>query len=220
MLIFIFSLLVSTLHAQSPDWVKLSQQNLQKLLELQKQDLRRIDLRSYSTEKQTLMTYGVPKTARAMDVRGMTFRHYVGSGMEKILACNCLKAGFTPYIIYNPGLGREIFEDLYGVFLTTTDAKPQDVGLAANDNYDYIDFELPENSGVLWLEHNIFLVPGRGDVVSWMKPLYLEYQRSGMCDKTMCETFKRIDARGGIDPMFMPVKISCIRQNGKLNCLK
>jgi len=220
MLIFIFSVLLNIVHAQSTDWVDLSQKNLQALLDLQKQDLRRVDLRSYSTEKQTLMTYGVPKTARPMDVRGMTFRHYVGSGMDKILACNCLKAGFTPYIIFNPGLGREIFEDLYGIFLTTTDAKPQDVGLAANDKYDYIDFELADNTGVLWLEHNIFLVPGRGDVVAWLKPLYQEYKSTGKCEKTMCETLQRIDARGGIDPMFIPVKITCQRRNGILKCLK
>jgi hypothetical protein len=220
MLKLFFVLLISLqISASETDWVKLSKTNLDSLLELQKSDLRSIDLRSYSSEKMTLMTYGVPKSAMPLDPKGTRFRHYVGSGMDKILACNCLKAGFTPYIILNPGLGREIFDDLYGIFLTTVDAKPEEVGLSANASYDYIDFELDPDTGVLWLEPKIFLVPGRGDIPEWLKPKYLEYQKSGICtDITLCESFKRIDQHGGINPMFIPVKIKCIKQNSRLTC--
>lgn len=205
--------------ASDTDWIRLSQDNLQQRLELQKSEMRTIDLRAYTSEKQTLLIYGVPKTAKALNPSGKIFRHYVGSGMEKILACNCLKAGFTPYIILNPGLGRQIFEDLYGIFLTTTEAKPEEVGLNANSDYDYIDFQLNPNTGVLWLESKIFVVPGNGDIPTWMKPQYAEYKRTGICEKTMCETFQRIDQRGGgLDPMFIPVEIKCIRQNKKVVC--
>ncbi len=212
-------LFVNIAWSQPDTGIKLSREHLARLLKLQEQDLRSIDLRGYSTEKRTLLTYGVPKSARAMDPKGMTFRHYVGSGMEKILSCNCLKAGFTPYIILSPGLGREIFENLYGVFLTSTDAKPYEVGLPANNNYDYIDFELDDQTGLLWLEPKIFLIPGFGDIPEWLKPKYQKYKKSGVCEPALCDTFYRIDQRGGGNPLFIPIKIKCVKRNETLQCL-
>lgn len=214
----LFLTLLTSFSAIASDWVELSRANLATLLELQKKPMVKEDLRAYSSEKQTLLITGVPKTAKAVNVENKIFRHYVGSGMDKILACNCLKAGITPYIITNPGFGKEIYDDLYGIFLTTTTARPEEVGLNASAASDYIDVELEARTGLLMLEPKIFLVPGQGDIPTWMKPKYLEYQRTGICEPSMCSSFKRFDRRKGIDPMFIPVKIKCVSQNNVKKC--
>ena len=214
----LFCLLFTSFSAVATDWVQLSQDNLETLLELQKKPLLKEDLRSYSSEKQVLLIKGVPKSAKAINAENKTFRHYVGSGMDKILACNCLKAGITPYVITNPGLGKEIYDDLYGIFLTTTTAKPEEVGLSASAISSYIDLELEIGTGLMMLEQKIFLVPGRGDIPGWMKPKYQEYLRTGICEASMCSSFKRFDLRGGSDPMFIPVKIKCVVQDNVKKC--
>ena len=116
----------------------------------------------------------------------------------------------------NPGYSREVYEDLVGIFLTTPLTPPERVGLPRNSNADYIDFTLYDGTPVVQIEKEILLIPGSPDAPEWIKKLYEDYKTTGRYDSHYLEIFKRYDARGGIHPTYMKIKIQSYRLNGKI----
>jgi hypothetical protein len=185
-------------------------------LKKQKQGLARRDIFQGQAERADYIISGIPAQVKTLNPAGMTFRHYIGSNMPIILQSSQLKTGITPYVIMNPGYSREVYEDLVGIFLTTPQTPPERVGLARNPNADYIDFELYPGTPVVFIEKEIFLIPGRPDLPAWLKSLYLEYKRTGRVDTQYVDLFRKVDERGGVNPTFMKVRIKSYRMNGKL----
>lgn len=174
------------------------------------------DLYPNNPEKSSLIISGIPKYVVEVNPKNVVYRHYIGSNMPIILETSQLKTGITPYVIINPGFSREVYDDLVGMFLTTPNTPPEKVGLKANPNADYIDFTLYEGTPVVQIEKEILLIPGRTDAPAWLKTLYEEYKRTGRTATQYVETFKKYDARGGVTPTFMKVKIQSYRMNGKV----
>jgi hypothetical protein len=206
-----------SLGAQTVDsQIKDSQQILKKWLLLQKQGTKSRDLFSGQAERSSLITEGIPAFMKVINPQGVVFRHYIGSNMPIILESSQLKTGITPYVIVSPGYSKEIFETLVGIFLTTPQTPPEKVGLMRNPNADYIDFTLFPGTPVVQLEKEILLIPGRADIVGWMKKPYAEYLRTGRAEAQYIDSFKRFDESGAGNPTFMKVRIQSYRMNGKV----
>lgn len=220
MKLMIFALFI-TLTAQGfaedlSSQLNIAQQQTKRLLELQKKPLQKRDLYEGNPEKADYIISGVPKSVKQVNPKGVVYRHYVGKHMDIVLKTSQLKTGITPYVIMNPGFSREVYEDLAGMFLTTTNTPPERVGLPRDPNYNYIDFTLYEGTPVLEIEPEILLIPGIPDVPEWLKKMYQDYKTTGRYDRHYLETFKKIDARGGANPSFMKVKIVRYKLNGKI----
>jgi hypothetical protein len=188
----------------------------QSWLNSQKKGISKKDIFAGQAERADYIISGIPKFIKAVDPKGVIYRHYTGKATQIILETSQLKTGITPYIVMNPGFSREVYEDLVGIFLTTPQTPPEKVGLPRNPNADYIDFTLYEGTPVIEIEKEILLIPGRPDVPGWLKSLYEDYKTTGRYDPHYLEIFKKIDQRGGINPSFMKVKILKYRQNGKI----
>ncbi len=165
-------------------------------------------------ERESLIISGIPKNIEEIKTRGVVFRHYVGKAMPIILQTKQLKTGITPYVVLKLGFGKEVYEDLVGIFLTTPQTPPQEVGLPASAD-DYIDLEVYSGTPVVKIEKAIFLIPGRADAPEWLKTLYLEYKKTGKANPHYKDTFDKFDRRGGVDPTFMKIKIKSYRFQGK-----
>jgi hypothetical protein len=176
----------------------------------------RRDIFDGQIERASYIVSGIPSFAREVNPRGVVYRHYTGNHTGIILETGQLKTGIVPYVTIQRGFGRDSYEDLTGIFLTYPQTPPERVGLPANPNADYIDFTLFEGTPVVELEKEILVIPGRPDIPAWMKPLYEEYLRTGRTATQYVETFKRIDARGGVNPTFMKINIRSYRLNGKV----
>lgn len=178
--------------------------------------LRKKDIFEGQAERADYIISGIPKFVKEVNPRGVIYRHYTGSHTSIILETKQLKTGITPYIIMNPGYSREVYEDLVGIFLTTPQTPPERVGLPKNDKADYIDFSLYEGTPVVEIEKEILIIPGRPDMPAWLKSLYLDYKATGRHDIHYLDIFKKVDARGGIDPSYMKINILSYRLNGKI----
>jgi hypothetical protein len=183
----------------------------------QKQGLARRDIFQGQAERADYMISGIPAHVKPFNPAGIIFRHYIGSNMPIILKSSQLKTGITPYVIMNPGYSREVYEDLVGIFLTTPQTPPERVGLPRNPYADYIDFELYSGTPVVFIEKEIFLIPGRPDLPAWLKPLYQQYKNTGRTETQYVDLFRRVDERGGVNPTFMKIRIKSYRMNGKLS---
>lgn len=218
----LYSLLISfQLLAQSDSEIITAQikeaQAINKLwIQKKAEGLKKKDIFQGQVERADYIISGIPKHVVEINPKNVVFRHYVGKAMPIILETSQLKTGITPYVIMNPGFSREVYEDLVGIFLTTPMTPPERVGLKADPNADYIDFTLHEGTPVVKIEKEIFLIPGRPDVPEWIKSLYRDYKTTGRYDVHHLELFKKIDARGGINPTFMKVKIQNYRLSGKV----
>lgn len=113
---------------------------------------------------------GVPATAKWVPTEGQIWRHYKGPDeVRRVVAQGQIASGIVPYVIVNPGLSREIYADLSGVFLTRPGVSPKAVGLEAGAN-SYVDFTLDSGkiSAVLEIEPGILLVPGNKAYPDWL----------------------------------------------------
>jgi hypothetical protein len=120
-----------------------------------------------------------------------------------------LKSSFFSYTQVAPGLYSKDFTDLTGVFLTTPDHKPNQVGLAANTTPEfYIDLKLSSSVPLLELEEGILMIPLPHRTRDWVADYYRRYksgEKLSKDDEAMC---KRIEAKGGIPPEYeIPVEI-------------
>lgn len=183
-------------------------------IERKKEGITQRDIYAGQAERADIITSGIPDFVREVNPKGIVYRHYIGKAAPIILETSQLKTGITPYVIISPGYSREVFEDLVGIFLTTPNTPPEKVGLPRNSNADYIDFTLYEGTPVVEIEPEIFIIPGRPDLPSWLKTLYLEYKKTGVANPQYLDLFKRVDARGGVEPTFMTIKIHSYRING------
>jgi hypothetical protein len=177
--------------------------------------LRKKDIFEGQAERADYIISGIPKFVKEVNSKGVVYRHYTGSHTAIILETKQLKTGITPYIIMNPGYSREVYEDLVGIFLTTPQTPPERVGLPKNDKADYIDFTLFDGTPVIEIEKEILIIPGRPDMPAWLKTLYFDYKATGRYDVHYLDIFKKVDARGGIDPTYMKINILSYRLNGK-----
>jgi len=121
----------------------------------------------------------VPETVEPMDPKGFVFRHYFGNNSmkENALKDNTLIAGWTPYVIKEERF-KQVFSDLRGVFLTNSTADPVSVGVFGD--LPYIDFTVPEDTAVLKIEKDIYLVPGDFKTPDWAIKMYEEKYRKGL----------------------------------------
>ncbi len=215
--VILFSILIiSPVKAQLAEQIRTAQYQTQLILKLQNGPLQKRDLYQGNPEKADYIISGVPKTVKQVNPTGVVYRHYVGKNMDTVLKTSQLKTGITPYVIMNPGFSREVYEDLTGMFLTTTQTPPEKVGLPRDSNYNYIDFTLYKGTPVLEIEPEILLIPGIPDVPEWLKKLYNDYKTTGRYDSHYLETFKKIEARGGANPSFMKVNIVRYKLDGKI----
>lgn len=215
-LLFSFQLLAQPESEIIAAQIKQAQTITKQWMQRKADGLKKKDIFEGQAERADYIITGIPKHVVEIDPRNIVFRHYVGKAMPIILETSQLKTGITPYVIMNLGFSREVYEDLVGIFLTTPMTPPEKVGLKADPNADYIDFTLHEGTPVVKIEKEIFLIPGRPDVPEWIKALYKDYKATGRYDVHHLELFKKIDARGGINPSFMKVKIQSYRLNGKI----
>lgn len=106
----------------------------------------------------------VPRALDAAEMRSTLFRHYTTpEGFEKILERKRLVAGPVSYVS-----SPYVYPDVTGIFLTTSKFKPETVGLDSAVHSKWVDFHLPEGTGVLWLEPGIYVVPGSVAVPEWL----------------------------------------------------
>lgn len=193
-------------------WVKKSKQNVYELLKKKKLGLEKKDLMAHSMNKRNLQIKGIPDFVEEVPAKGIIWRHYVGPNMDIILKEKNLKSGILPYIQVD-GLGRHSYDDLTGVFLTKPGVAPNKVGLADNQDYDYIDFILPPDSGVLKIEDDIFLVPGQKDYPQWLKNRLPKYHKGdGVFSDSEIKALEEIQNSPG--PMRIPIKIIKYRHQG------
>lgn len=187
----------------------------QSWMALQAQGTSQRDLFPGQPERSSLIITGIPKFIKLINPDGRIFRHYIGANMATILETSQLKTGITPYVVVNPGISREVYDDLIGIFLTNPETAPEIVGLPRNSNADYIDFTLYVGTPVVEIEPEILVIPGRPDVPQWLKKMYFEYKRTGNAEPTYLSAFEKLDKRGDISPTFMKVKIIEYRMNGR-----
>lgn len=212
--LFLFS---TTSHAQNEVTAQIREARsiTQKWMALKAKGLSKKDLYEGQAEKADYIISGIPSYVKEVSPKNVVYRHYTGAATKIIVETSQLKTGITPYVIMNPGYSREVYEDLVGIFLTTPQTAPEKVGLPRNPNADYIDFTLYEGTPVVEIEKEILLIPGRPDLPSWLKSLYLEYKTTGRYDSQYLKIFKKVDERGGVVPTFMKIKIQSYRMNGK-----
>lgn len=181
-----------------------------------KDGIKKRDIFEGQAERGVYVVTGIPSYVKEVNPKNVVYRHYTGANTEIIVKSSQLKTGITPYVTIQRGFGRETFEDLTGMFLTYPSTPPENVGLAANPNADYIDFTLYDGTPVVEIEKEILLIPGRPDLPAWLKTLYQDYKATGRVDTQYIELFKKVDARGGVNPTFMKINIKSYRMNGKL----
>lgn len=215
-LLLSFQLLAQTESEVISAQIKEAQAITKQWMQKKGEGLKKKDIFEGQLERADYIITGIPKHVVEIDPRKIVFRHYVGKALPIILSTSQLKTGITPYVIMNPGFSREVYEDLVGIFLTTPLTPPERVGLKADPDADYIDFTLHDGTPVVKIEKEIFLIPGRPDVPEWVKTLYQDYKATGRYDIHYLELFKKIDARGGIIPSFMKIKIQSYRSSGKV----
>lgn len=75
------------------------------------------------------------------------------------------------------------YRDLVGVFLTTPEFKPDDVGVP--DSKRYVDFQLPSGIGMLHLSHRddrYWMIPGIPQRARWYREYYSKWIEKGAPD--------------------------------------
>lgn len=180
---------------------------------------------AYSVHDMEVFTIvGVPSTAKWVPAKGQIWRHYKEPEViERIAARGQIVSGIVPYVIVHPGLSREVFQDLSGVFLTKPGVSPKSVGLEAGAN-SYVDFTLDaaKISEVLQIESGIFLVPGHRAQPEWM----LQKFRKRRDDPTFVlssEEVKLFDAwraAGGTTATPVPIRVNAVSIRGKVTLVK
>ncbi|MCM0604929.1 MAG: hypothetical protein KA715_02460 [Xanthomonadaceae bacterium] len=170
------------------------------------------------TIEKTLSTItGVPKTVKKIEVQpAIVFRQYVGHGIDEIIERSELKSGNLPYIIAGGGGSREFYESLTGVFLTSPNVSPSEVGLPANKNYDYVDFVIHTNTGLLQIEEKIFLIPGMPEHPQWLIDRYQKWIKNDYNPSSEeVEIFEKMKL-SKIERVLIPIKILQYRKNGSV----
>jgi hypothetical protein len=217
-LTLLFSLSTKAAQSQSdlPGQIKEARKITNEWMAKKSKGLVKKDIFEGQIERADYIISGIPKHLIEVNSKGVVYRHYTGKATQIILETNQLKTGITPYVIMNTGFSREVYEDVVGMFLTTPQTPPEKVGLPRNPDADYIDFTVFEGTPVVQIEKEIFVIPGRPDLPMWIKNMYLDYKNTGRYDSKYLELFKKIDARGGVNPTFMKINIISYKLNGKV----
>lgn len=159
----------------------------------------------------TLEIEGVPASVSrwAHDPK-QVFRHYFtdSSRIPKVIQKSQLDAEVEPYYVVHPGVRKEIYVDLVGTFLTTPEFDPRKVGL--EPNLPYIDFTLPTDVGVLFLEPGIYLVPGKPATPKWIQDVYAKFKQSGADTPPAGfeRAFQRMKKYEPLEDLWVPIKIT------------
>jgi hypothetical protein len=127
------------------------------------------------------ITYtGTPNVVTLVEnPENIVFCHYRDrKGIQTILATSRIIAGPTPYVNSHHRWLRETYQDMQGIFLTTTDYKPLDVGVADTDK---VLIKLPPGTGVLEFEPGIYMIPGKPE------ELNIPVSIMGWCISGECE---------------------------------
>jgi hypothetical protein len=100
---------------------------------------------------------GLPEGVEVVSHGGIPLRHYsFREKAEIIVQTGILKAGKVPYARGSRG-SRTYFQDLTGIFLTTTGTDPGEVGVG--DRNHLVDVVLPPDVNLLKIEEGIYLIP-------------------------------------------------------------
>ena len=138
--------------------------------------------------------FGIPSDVESIPTTSRVFRHYTASeGVYRIIIqSQSLLNGYLPYVRIVPGMYRELFQDLTGIFLTTPKHKASEVGVTASrvSGIYYVDVEIPPEVPLLQLEPSIFLIPlpARG-YPPWMIEIYRRYLAG---DSTLNSEYLRV----------------------------
>ncbi len=193
-----------------------------KLIELKTKPMKSRVLFDSPNHGATIETYGVPANAKQLFYRPTDiFRYYVSDSavMKMILESGQLKAGQVPYAVVKPYLSKEYFYSLDGLFVTTPEFEPWQVGLDKKLNTDFVDFTLPDGLGLIQLEPGIILLPGKPDIPQWIQNSYQRYVENGSAPMPngMEDAFKRVETFADQPDLVISVNIVKYRQSGNVN---
>lgn len=123
---------------------------------------------------------GVPSRTKLINPEGLVLRHYTEKEetLGKIIESEYLIAGITEYCDTPSKRFKIKYPDMTGVFLTKPDVDPKSVGVAFSKYY--VDITLPADTGLLELEPNILLVPGKFITPDWVVKMYNEKYKKGI----------------------------------------
>lgn len=168
---------------------------------------------------------------------GQIFRHYIRdeAAARAIVESLELLAGPLAFT-FSGGNNHVPYEDLTGVFFTTPEFAPDEVGVP--DSADYVDFTLPEHTPFLHLsgrDNRYLLLPGKAGYYKWFANGYQEWLAQGQPPAAACheayrnsnytsdmwrrlssnsESYQEIFANGGMSsPAKLPLQ--CIVNVGK-----
>ncbi len=156
---------------------------------------------------------GFPRSAiRYQPGRDEVFRYYVSNPdvHSAILEQSALRAGVLPYVVNEPGLKKEYYIDLTGVFLTKPGFEPHQVGLDANPEMNSIDFTVSPETQMIRLEAGIFLIPGKPAYPAWVREAYQRWkQDAGVGNNGLPDAvFRRMQERESLPDLLIPIKIT------------
>lgn len=168
-LIILFALLATPLGAASVADASCEfllarvRQHAGKMLSRKEDGVESTSLNGPHSDKIRLDVRGVPYWVKLVPVvEGLKLRHYVGveEWRQGILETQKLIAGPTPYVRsdYPPRWFIEKYLDVTGVFLTTRELGPDQVGVFSTS---YVEVELLPGTPLIELEKDrIYLIPG------------------------------------------------------------
>lgn len=168
-------------------------------------------------EKSVNIITGVPKTVKKISVDPTrVYRQYVNTGIDDIIKHTILLAGNLPYVIAGGGGSREFYESLTGVFLTDPEVSPSEVGLPSSDHYDYVDFTLHSNTGLLQIEEKILLIPGAPDHPQWLVEKFKQWSEGKYeASSSELDIFEKMKSTQ-IEKIAIPIRVVQYRKNGIL----
>lgn len=119
-------------------------------------------------------TLGFPTESTIVETNGHTFVYFTDrQGVQIIATTNEIQAGWRPFEKSGRG-SRQVFEEVTGVFLTTPDAYPKDVGVEPQKTYR-IAVSLPQHPYIIQLSHNTFVVPSFPITNRWITSLFEQW---------------------------------------------
>ena len=158
---------------------------------------------------QEFKSYGIPPTAKFRTTKPEeVFRHFSQiENIEKIKQEQRLVAGNLPYITRGKGTDRVSYVNLTGVFFTTSQFAPNNIGVEKNSSTSYIDFTLPPGTEIIELEDGVFLVPGPSKKPEWLTNYYDQWKiNPESVPSYVRSSMREIDNEGGIrKPKELPV---------------
>jgi hypothetical protein len=158
---------------------------------------------------ETWSIQGLPSGVKKIGTKDRVFRHY-SYAFQIIQSDQHLQTGVTPYVVIHPGVRREIYEDLTGIFLTDPHIEPRRVGLSDDLKNKFVDFKIPDGYSVYELEPGIYLIPTPPLVPGWLRDSYQAYRLNSVLpkDQSIRAAIFSLSARGALTrPVRVPILI-------------